>query len=264
MTVSSERGGEPGQENSLPDTPAIRYSWTMTSLTVDQNGLVLPGLCPNCHLHTGFSSRGSDLSTYLWPHVQTEDPSAEQLKFGRRTWLRQILASCRCCGKTVVLYQLIRFDEDGQAGEVLRVIQVWPERQPRELHTSAPNVVRDLFAEGARAEAAEAYRAAGGMYRAAVEELCKDLGAEGNSLFSKINDLVNRGVTHEIVEDLHEARLLGNWSLHDGLEFSAEEVADVAGLIAEAVHILYVQPEERRAMRDARKTRRDAFVAGTP
>ncbi|MFD6279472.1 DUF4145 domain-containing protein [Streptomyces sp. NPDC060209] len=143
-------------------------------------------------------------------------------------------------------------------------MQVWPERQSRELPVSAPNAMRELFAEGARAEAAEAYRAAGAMYRAAVEELCKNLGAEGNGLFNKINDLANRGVTREIVDDLHEARLLGNWSLHDGLEFSAEEVADVANLIVEAVHILYVQSEERRAMREARKARRDAFAAGSP
>ncbi|MFE2842564.1 DUF4145 domain-containing protein [Streptomyces scopuliridis] len=237
----------------------------MTSLTVDENGLVPPGLCPNCHVHSGFSIRSSGLSTYIWPHVQTEHPSAEyQLEYGMRTWLRQILANCGHCGKSVVLHQLIRFREYGETGEVPRVIQVWPERQPRELHASAPNAVRDLFAEGARAEAAEAFRAAGAMYRAAVEELCKDLGAEGNNLFSEINDLVNRGVTREIVEDFHEARFLGNWSLHDGLEFSAEEVADVADLIAEAVHILYVQPEERRAMRDARKARRDAFAAGNP
>ncbi|MFF9601712.1 DUF4145 domain-containing protein [Streptomyces sp. NPDC014684] len=237
----------------------------MTSLTVDHNGLVPPGLCPNCRLRTGFKVRGSDLSTYLWPFARTEHPDVEhQLKYGVRTWLRQVLASCGHCGKTVVLHQLIRFHEDGETGEVLRVSQVWPERLPRELHTSVPNPVRDLFAEGARAEVAEAYRAAGAMYRAAVEELCKDLGAEGSNLASKINDLVKRGVTHEIVEDLHEARLLGNWSLHDGLEFSAEEVADVADLIAEAVHVLYVQPEERRAMRDARKARRDAYAAGNP
>ncbi|MFF6794372.1 DUF4145 domain-containing protein [Streptomyces filamentosus] len=237
----------------------------MTSLTVDQNGLVPPGLCPNCRLHTGFSVRDSSLSTYIWPHPQAGHPSVEhQIKYGMRTWLRQIPAICRHCRKSVALHQLIRFNEDGKTGEVLRVMQVWPERQPRELHDSVPNSVRDLFGEGARAEAAEAYRAAGAMYRATVEEICKNLGAEGNTLASKINDLVNRDVTQEIVEDLHEARLLGNWSLHDGLEFSAEEVADVASLIAEAVHILYVQPEERRAMRNARKARRDAFAAGNP
>jgi hypothetical protein len=46
-------------------------------------------------------------------------------------------------------------------------------------------------------------------------------------------------------DNLHEARLLGNWSLHDGLQFSPEEIDDVAQIIADAVHQLYVQPAER-------------------
>ncbi|MGW9448681.1 hypothetical protein [Streptomyces sp. NPDC055632] len=135
----------------------------MTSLTVDQNGFVPPpGLCPNCHLHTGFSVPDHGFNTYVWPHPQKDHPSVEhQIKFGMRTWLRQISAICTHCHTTVVLHQLIRFHEDGKTGEVLRVMQVWPERQPRELHASAPNAVRELSAEGARAEAAEAYRAAG-------------------------------------------------------------------------------------------------------
>ncbi len=51
-------------------------------------------------------------------------------------------------------------------------------------------------------------------------------------------------------------RLAGNWSLHEGIEFTAEEVADVAQLIEDAVEILYVQPGRREAMRQARAERR--------
>lgn len=65
------------------------------------------------------------------------------------------------------------------------------------------------------------------------------------------------------VTTAHEARLLGNWSLHDGLEFSAAEVADVAELIAEAVHVLYVEPAERARMRQTRKDRRDQYKKAT-
>ncbi len=97
------------------------------------------------------------------------------------------------------------------------------------------------------------------MYRAAVEEICKDRGAAGGNLRGKITDLVNRGVSAEVVRDLDEARTLGNWSLHDGLTFSHEEVSDVASLIEEAVFLVYVQPEQRAALREARKQRRDQF-----
>lgn len=42
----------------------------------------------------------------------------------------------------------------------------------------------------------------------------------------------------EVVRDLDEARLLGNWSLQKGLSFSYAEVADVASLIKEAAFLL--------------------------
>lgn len=50
--------------------------------------------------------------------------------------------------------------------------------------------------------------------------------------------------------------MMGNWSLHDGVEFHPEEVTDVALLIADAVDGLYVQPLRRAAMRAARAARR--------
>lgn len=94
------------------------------------------------------------------------------------------------------------------------------------------------------------------MYRATVEELAKDQQATGGNLYEKIESLKGK-LSAELVEDLHEARMLGNDSIHAGLIYSAEEVEDVAKLIEEAVLVLDVQPEEKRAMRDARKARRD-------
>ncbi|MGX9886571.1 hypothetical protein [Streptomyces sp. NPDC002276] len=53
----------------------------------------------------------------------------------------------------------------------------------------------------------------------------------------------------DAVRDLDEARTLGNWSLHDGLAFSHEEVSDVASVIEKAVFLVYVQPEQRVVVR---------------
>jgi hypothetical protein len=64
------------------------------------------------------------------------------------------------------------------------------------------------------------------------------------------------GVDSDIVRDLHEARLLGNWSLHQGVDFSDEEVDDVAELIAAACYELYEEPARREAMRAARTAKR--------
>lgn len=100
------------------------------------------------------------------------------------------------------------------------------------------------------------------MYRAAVEELCKDREATERNLKKKIADLTNKGVPADVVRDLDEARTPGNWSLHDGLAFSYEEVDDVASLIRGAVLIVYVQPEQRAALRAARQQRRDRARTG--
>lgn len=145
-----------------------------------------------------------------------------------------------------------------------RVVVVWPERSPRELPAEAPTAVADLYREASVAENAGAMRGAAGLYRAVVEELVKDRGAVGKDLYQRIGSLQSMGVSADLVEDLHEARLLGNWSLHDGVVFSADEVADVAKLIEDAVEELYVQPARRLQMQQARAGRRQTHGQTTP
>jgi hypothetical protein len=60
---------------------------------------------------------------------------------------------------------------------------------------------------------------------------------------------------------MHEARLVGNDSLHDGLVYSPDELADIAELIAAAVKLAFVQPAEKEAMKEARRLRREANQA---
>jgi hypothetical protein len=103
-----------------------------------------------------------------------------------------------------------------------------------------------------------ALRGAAVLYRATVEEVCTAAGSSGANLHARIEGLAAKGAEADLITDLHEARLLGNWAIHEGLEFSADEVADVAQLIADAVAVLFVVPEERRRMRLSRAERRDA------
>jgi hypothetical protein len=213
------------------------------------------GECPNCGLNVSFTLQHS---RQIFPTLQQpgEFPSPPV----GEVYVREFVRVCVHCNRTVVTIQgfcRIDAESNSNAVKVGEEERVWPPSEPRELPVTAPAEVRSLYAEGSRCESAQSYRGAAGMYRGAVERLCEDRGAAGKDLNQRINDLVNRGVTAEIVADLHEARLLGNWSLHDGLEFSAAEVADVAELIAEAVHVLYVEPAERARMRQARKDRRD-------
>src|SRR6266545_6380969 len=116
--------------------------------------------------------------------------------------------------------------------------------------------MRGLFREASLAAHVGARRAAAGAYRAAVEAILNDKKIEGRKLEPRIDALGSKGVDADIVRGLHEARLLGNWSLHEGVDFSDEEVDDVAELIADACHELYEEPARREAMRAAREAKR--------
>ncbi|MFD6114029.1 DUF4145 domain-containing protein [Streptomyces yangpuensis] len=237
------------------------------------------GECPNCKLNVAFMHASR---RQVWPEfvelsfARSSGPDlrspGEPLQQPDMFRVVEHVLMCPRCRKTCVLHQhfgpdlpedLEKVGEalDAKASKVRFTRCVHPASEPGQLAPEAPESVRGLFAEGARCEQAGALRAAGAMYRAAVEELCADRGANGRNLIAKIADLVNRGVPAEVVRDLDEARLLGNWSLHEGLNFSHDEVADVASLINEAVFLLYVQPEQRAALRAARQARRDGHRA---
>ncbi|MFP3471315.1 hypothetical protein R0J90_14840, partial [Micrococcus sp. SIMBA_144] len=82
-------------------------------------------------------------------------------------------------------------------------------------------------------------------------------GGTGRDLKAKINSLAQR-LDAELLEDLHESRLVGNDSIHVGLQYAPEEIADVAELLWEAAFVLYEQPAQKASMRAARKARHDA------
>ncbi|MFJ8614133.1 DUF4145 domain-containing protein [Streptomyces sp. NPDC093675] len=247
-------------------------------MTIDDLDTMVPsGECPNCGLNVAFShlSRRD-----VWPALK-ERPFAGASSSGGGPAVpppvfravEHVLA-CQRCKKTAVVHQHWGPDipREGdpevavdamkkKASKVRYLVLVHPRRASQSLDEAAPKEVRALFSEGTKCQEAGALRAAAAMYRATVEEICRDRNATGRNLKDKIADLATKGVPPDVVRDLDEARTLGNWSLHDGLAFSPEEVSDVASLIEEAVFIVYVQPDQRAALRAARKQRRDQFRA---
>jgi hypothetical protein len=167
------------------------------------------------------------------------------------------LWTCDLCSAAAI--ELVGFDGptggDASTQTPLWRRQAWPERQPRDLPNDVPEMVRVLYAEASLAENAGTYRLAGVGYRAAVEEICKERGATGNTLWNKITDLEQKGLPSDVIAAMHEARVVGNDSVHHNVEYSAEEIADLAELITETTEILYVQPAQRRRMAEARKQR---------
>lgn len=194
------------------------------------------------HMPTGASS------------VPSFTPVRQQLPPVRKV-LRVL--ECMICRQALSLLET-RTDQGRYPYNVTDVEVISPRPEPRPLPEVIPEVVRALYGEGSLAEQNGLMRGAAGLYRAAVEAMCKERGAEGSNLYNRITALGAKGIDAELIENLHEARALGNYSLHDGVEFSSEEVADVAELLLEAFTVLYVQPAERARLRQARKSRQQA------
>jgi hypothetical protein len=175
------------------------------------------GECPNCQLNVAFdhvsrrdvwpalrdrpfgiSRAGADFSaTSTSPEPRPKDDVFRVVE--------HILA-CQSCKKTAAVHQhwgpdlptgddhdaiATAIKERASKPRLLRLVH--PRRAAQTLDEAAPQEVRDLFSEGTRCQEAGALRAAAAMYRAAVEELCKDRGATGRNLKEKIADLTNKG-----------------------------------------------------------------------
>lgn len=191
----------------------------------------LTGDCPNCHHGSAFQM---SRRLRIWPREYMYGQSSPIGPPEGHVWVDLRVYLCLHCNNTTTYreqWALLPSEGDNTAREARLIHRemVYPNPSPRELHETVPDGIRSLYREASKCEQAGALRAAGVMYRAVVEELVKERGATGKDLYTKIE--------------------------------SAEEVADIANLIEEATVTLYVQPEERRRMRDARKARRDAAKA---
>jgi hypothetical protein len=216
------------------------------------------GLCPNCQNHSGFQ----EVERFrVWPTVWHP---GQTNKNPPKVKVNLVILSCHYCHKTVVLRdQIVEVppaEIGGEPESFLNRALVYPRRSPRNLDQTVPESIRSLYREASECEAAGAFRGAGVLYRAAVEELVNHQGGTGKDLYHRIESLkAKNDFPSQLVNDfLHEVRKMGNDSIHAGISYSADEVADVAGLIEEAALVLYVQPEQRRQMREARQQRRDA------
>jgi uncharacterized protein YdbL (DUF1318 family) len=116
--------------------------------------------------------------------------------------------------------------------------------------------VANAYVDASKAENAGALRSASAMYRTTAEEITNQQGCVGKTLQEKINDLATHGVSSDLAQDLHEARTMGNDTVHHGLEYSIDEIQDVAVLLFEAMEELYTVPEEHRIRAQERLQRR--------
>lgn len=218
------------------------------------------GECPHCLRHT---------TLQVFSHTRLQ--GSEVLENGASVAARYfLLLRCDWCNKDSGYNRYASIEHGSQGGSTyelhatITLKPLWPEQTPRSLAPEAPDVVREVYSEAALAEAAGAFRLAGVGYRSAVEQIVKDRGATGKNLYDRISNLTSLGVAPETVDAFHEARVVGNDAVHDALAYSAEEIADIAELIDEAVLVLYVQPAQRAKMAQQRAARRAAAKQSAP
>ncbi|GAA4698126.1 DUF4145 domain-containing protein [Nocardioides nanhaiensis] len=215
------------------------------------------GYCGHCEQPSGFTAR----------RVETIHPSSG---YGGRLQPNDVqptatiehLLECTYCKDLTLVVERRRWDM--ATNEVVdRVTVVYPKPPPRPVHPSVPTLVASLFSEGAEAEAAGLLRGASMLYRSCVEAMAKERSAEGRDLYQRIEAMKStKALEADLADAMHEARLLGNDTTHDGIAYSAEEVADVAELVSEALHLIYVQPAERARFKQLRQARRDSARRG--
>ena len=204
--------------------------------------------CPNCSDRTRIQRHDQRI---IWPVL------TENLAPPLTPYVVEEVWRCVLCKRSMT--QLLIYGEsDTQRRNPVTTRLVYPVRPPRDLPSEAPMPVASLFREASICEFSGALRGSAGLYRSAVEAITDERGVRHGNLKTKIEKLGELGVEDDVINFLHEARVLGNWSLHDGIEFSQDEIGDVAQLITDAVEQIYVMPAHREAMRRARADRRNS------
>lgn len=116
-----------------------------------------------------------------------------------------------------------------------------------------PEDVKCLFEEAASISN-RSPRAACALLRLAIERLCDELGATGDSIDSKILSLVKRGLTEDIQQALDVVRVVGNKAVHPGqIYFDVDDVETanmLLGLLNIITRRLIIEPYSIKSLFD--------------
>ncbi len=121
----------------------------------------------------------------------------------------------------------------------------------------APESINDDFQEAQLCHAIGAYKACIVMCRRALEQMCDDIGADGDTLYQKIRDLQMKGIIQSEIADLfNEIRYFGNYGAHPKNDLLEEITEDDSETVLEiTLHVLkhiYEIPQKLKKLRDRR------------
>jgi len=219
-----------------------------------QSDFGTPEYCPNCHKASAYIPRFQAIVLPEYANfAEAYYDAVNGLYFFdeiNRIGLR--IVSCLSCSQSVVLLDLFK------DGKPVGFNQVIPREEAKKLDTVAPDLVADFFNEAEKSRRAGALRAAAVMYRGCIEAIINDLlKSVGNfnaniKKFEEAEDILTDELRKRIVDYANDIRLTGNRSVHQGTVFTEAELSDISSIIEEVVLHAYVQPAQRKAMRDSR------------
>lgn len=141
---------------------------------------------------------------------------------------------CDVC-QNVIVNMCRRLEDDTYA--VMRVL-------PRELTGQLPLPNEDMpdICKATYQEAVSVFdaspRAAAGLMRLCLQQLCQELAVQGKTLDEQIATLVKAGVPKFIQEYMDVCRCVGNSSVHPNVEIDVNEDPDVAKGLFTAMNII--------------------------
>ncbi|MCI0580514.1 MAG: DUF4145 domain-containing protein [Chloroflexi bacterium] len=164
-------------------------------------------------------------------------------------WDRYEIVECQGCKLLAVRRETM--DEDGWPGSddsiTTRSEGLYPSRIAgrRQLPyiDLTPQKISEIYKETHAALSHNMLVLAGIGIRAMVETVCKDKGAKGRSLATKIDNLVQQGVlTGQGAEILHSLRLMGNKAAHEVTPHSRGDLAIAFDVIENLLNSVYILP----------------------
>lgn len=181
--------------------------------------------CPHCKVVSNFTNKYSQVQ------VREEDR-------------RLNIEECQSCQKSSYF--------EVHSNDAAKILYVYPSVEV-DIDVSLPDDVKPALQEAYQNLETKTWNSCVVMSRRALEEAVKDLGASGNRLIDKIDDLAkNQTITPDLKEWAHEARLGGNLGAHGSGskkwadEEDAEEIIEFVKWFLRYTYVLPSQLAERR------------------
>lgn len=219
--------------------------------------------CPYCGEVSTFDVDGRiqlepevvDFTSTDWERITSTravDPDTKEI----------IAIRCRACAGLVILMDTFGMTSTGEEAPGVGVVErrvIDPPGSARRLPDEAPELMASFFQEAGVCEAVGALRAAGGLYRSAAEAML-DSRVTGRDIPAKVNQFVqlpevDPSLAGELKATFTDARLVGREALHHGVDYSAQEIGELAELLCDAAEAVFAQPAQRQRRRQRQAQR---------